>query len=173
MAGPRVDLRTRIEHAVDKRSVRIGAWLLRRTRGRIVRLWRRRALVLTTIGRRSGLPRTVVVQFFPDGEDLVVVAANSGLPTHPAWYLNLTAHPRARVEVEGRTLQVEAREMGPEEADAFWPRVLEAAPDYARYRERTGRVLPLIRLVPAEPRTVTRGPYRVATDDHHDGRPSP
>jgi deazaflavin-dependent oxidoreductase (nitroreductase family) len=151
MAGARVDLRTRIEHAVDRHSVRVGAWLLRRTRGRIVRLWHRRALVLTTTGRRSGLPRTVVVQFFPDGENLVVVAANSGLPTHPAWYLNLTADPRARVEVEGRTLEVRAETMTPDAAAAWWPRVLEGAPDYARYRERTDRPLPLVRLVPVTP----------------------
>ncbi|MGS0688051.1 nitroreductase family deazaflavin-dependent oxidoreductase [Nakamurella sp. GG22] len=55
---------------------------------------------MTTTGRRTGLPRTVIVQFFPDHENLIVVAANSGLPNHPAWYLNLKAHrtpePRSR-----------------------------------------------------------------------------
>jgi F420H(2)-dependent quinone reductase len=149
MAG-RIDLRTRLEHAVDKHSVRIGAWLLRRTRGRIVRLWRRRALVLTVRGRKSGRPRTVVVQYFPDGDGLVVVAANSGLPTHPAWYLNLSAAGEAQVEVEGRTLRVRAQQLTPEEAEAFWPRVLHQAPDYARYRQRTDRVIPLLRLLPVE-----------------------
>ncbi len=138
----------RLENAVDRHSVRLGAWLLRRTHGRIVRLWHRRALVLTTRGRRSGLPRTVVVQYFPDGQDLVVVAANSGMPNDPAWYLNLTADPRATVEVDGRTLQVRAVPMTPEEASAWWPRVLDAAPDYARYPKRTDRPIPLVRLVP-------------------------
>lgn len=131
--------------------MRVGAWLLRRTHGRIVRLWRRRALVLTTIGRRTGKPRTVVVQYFPDGRDFVVVAANSGMPTHPAWYLNLTAHPEARVEVDGRRLAVRATEMHPEEAADWWPRVLAIAPDYARYRQRTGRRIPLLRLIPVGP----------------------
>jgi F420H(2)-dependent quinone reductase len=146
----RIALRTRLEHAVDKHSVGVGAWLVRRTKGRIVRLWRRRALVLTVQGRRSGRPRTVVVQYFPDGEALVVVAANSGLPTHPAWYLNLAAVREARVEVEGRTLRVRAEQLSPEEAEAFWPRVLRQAPDYARYRQRTDRVIPLLRLVPVD-----------------------
>jgi F420H(2)-dependent quinone reductase len=143
-------LRTRIESVVDRHSVRLGAWLLRRTRGRAARLWRRRALVLTTIGRRTGLPRTVVVQYFPAGRDMIVVAANSGMPTHPAWYLNLTAHPEARVEVDGRTLAVRAEELTQDEAAAWWPRVLAAAPDYARYPTRTGRRLPLLRLVPRQ-----------------------
>lgn len=141
------DFKTRAEHLVDTRSVGVGAWLYRRTDGRITRLWRRRALLLTTTGRRSGLPRTVIVQLFPDGEDLVVVAANSGLPTHPAWYLNLMADPRARVEVEGRTLQVRAEQLSASEAEEFWPRVLAIAPDYDRYRRRTDRVIPLLRLV--------------------------
>ena len=120
------ELKTRIEHLVDARSVRFGAWLYRRTNGRLPHLWRRRALILTATGRRSGLPRAVIVQFFPDGQDMIVVAANSGLPTHPGWYFNLKAHPQARVEVEGRTLEVRAEELsapsriGPEfDAAAF------------------------------------------------------
>jgi deazaflavin-dependent oxidoreductase (nitroreductase family) len=141
---------TRIENAVDRHSVRIGAWLLRRTRGRAVRLWRRRALVLTTTGRKTGLPRTVVVQYFPEDRNMIVVAANSGMPTHPAWYLNLTADPEARVEVDGRTLTVRADELSADEAEAWWPRVLATAPDYARYRARTERRLPLVRLVPLD-----------------------
>ena len=145
--------RTRLENFVDRHSVRVGAWLLRRTRGRIVRLWRRRALVLTTTGRRTGMPRTVVVQYFPDGRDFVVVAANSGMPTHPAWYLNLTAHPEARVEVDGRRLAVRATEMHPEEAADWWPCVLATAPDYARYPQRTGRRIPLLRLIPVDDAT--------------------
>ena len=147
---PPIGLATRLENVIDRHSVRLGAWLLRRTRGRATRLWRRRALVLTTRGRRSGLPRTVVVQYFPDGRDLIVVAANSGMPTHPAWYLNLSDDPRATVEVEGRTLPVRAVPMTADEAAAWWPRVLEAAPDYARYTERTRRPLPLLRLVPTD-----------------------
>jgi deazaflavin-dependent oxidoreductase (nitroreductase family) len=149
-ARTRPSLATWIEHGLDTRSIRVGAWLLRRTGGRLAHLWRRRALILTTVGRRTRRPRTVIVQFFPDGGDLVVVAANSGMPRPPAWYLNLMAHPRAKVEVEGRTLQVRAEELPDREAEEFWPRVLAQAPDYRRYRERTDRVLPLVRLIPLE-----------------------
>ncbi len=88
------------------------------------------------------------LQFFPAGETFVVVAANSGLPRPPAWYLNLAAEPYARVEVEGRILHVRADELADPEARAFWPRVLEAAPDYARYPRRIGRLPPLLRLAP-------------------------
>ena len=127
------NLKASLEHQMDIRSLRFGIWLYRKTHGRAPHLWHRRALVLTTTGRRSGRPRTVMLQFFPDGSDLIVVAANSGMPTHPAWYLNLKAHPWAHVEVEGRQIDVRAEELSPAEADAHWPRVLEIAPDYAKY----------------------------------------
>lgn len=144
-------VRTRVEHAVDTRSVPFGVWLYRRTRGRAPHLWRRRALVLTTTGRRTGLRRTVIVQRFDDGDDLVVVAANSGLDRHPAWYLNLRADPRVHVEVEGDSFEARAVPMTEEEVVACWPRVLEVAPDYARYRRRTAREIPLVRLVRVAP----------------------
>lgn len=154
-------LRTRFEHWADARSARFAAWLLRRTRGQVLRLWRRRVVLLTTRGRRSGRPRTVPLQYFPDGQDLVVVAANGGMPSHPGWYFNLKAHPDAQVEIfdgvgdpgqrsrgaDERTA-VRARELPAGEAAAFWPRVLQVAPEYARYQERAGRVIPLMRLVP-------------------------
>ena len=148
-------IRTRLEHEVDTRSARLGVGLLRLTKGRIARLWRRQALVLTTRGRRSGKDRAVPLQYFPDGENMIVVAANSGLPSPPGWYFNLTANPRARVEVAGRTLAVRAEELSAEEAAAFWPHVLHAAPDYARYPRRTSRRIPLLRLVPATPATAS------------------
>lgn len=154
-APARAGCATRLENAIDRRSVRFGAWALRRTKGRLVRLWRRRALVLTTRARRSGLPRTVVVQYFPDGENLMVVAANIGMPRRPAWFLNLSADPHARVEVDGRAFPVRAEELPAAEAAAWWPRVLAQAPDYARYPRRAGHSLPLLRPVP-----VTQEPPR-------------
>jgi len=155
-------LKTRLEHEVDTRSVGLGAWLLRRTKGRVARAWGRRVLVLTTTGRRSGRTRVVPLQYFPDGDRMVVVAANSGLPAPPGWYFNLTSTPVARVEVDGRSLRVRAEELSDAEAAAFWPRVLQAAPDYARYPRRTSRRIPMVRLVPVldepPPQELASGP---------------
>ena len=145
---PRPGFPTRLENTVDRHTVRFGAWVLRRTRGRAARLWGRRALVLTTTGRKTGKPRTVVVQYFPDNGDFVVVAANSGMPTNPFWYRNLMAWPRARVEIDGRRMAVRAQQLSRAETEEWWPRVLATAPDYARYRNRTDRRIPMVRLVP-------------------------
>jgi deazaflavin-dependent oxidoreductase (nitroreductase family) len=142
-----------LEHELDKRLGGLFVGLYRLTRGQITRLWKVDVLLLTTRGRRSGLERTVMLQFFPYGANMVVVAANSGWPSHPGWFHNLKAAPMARVEVMGRIIQVRAEELPADEAAAFWPRILLRAPGYARYRKATNRTLPLVRLVPHKPRS--------------------
>jgi hypothetical protein len=70
---PRMErIKTHIEHMVDTRSARFGAWLLRRTKGQVVRLWHRQALVLTTRGRRSGVV-TVIDRLAWDFDDSELV----------------------------------------------------------------------------------------------------
>ena len=156
--------KTQLEHAVDSRSVGVGVWLCRRTRGGITRLWHRRAVVLTTTGRRSGLPRTVLVQAFQDGDDLLVVAANSGLPRPPSWYFNLLAEPRVLGEIDGRRMQLRAELLGEAEAATAWHEVvLTTAPDYEKYERRISRIPPIFRLrldpvIPEGPAGVWRQP---------------
>ncbi|HEX6335612.1 MAG TPA: nitroreductase/quinone reductase family protein [Jiangellaceae bacterium] len=145
---PSRELKTRIEHELDTRSVALGVWLYRRTGGRITRLWRRRGIVLTTTGRRSGRPRTVLVQVFQHGNDLFVVAANSGLPRRPGWYFNLMAEPRVVAELDDQRLLLRAERLTARQAAERWPHVLAVAPDYARYAHRTGRIPPIFLLVP-------------------------
>ena len=142
-------LKTRIEHEVASRSVALGVWLYRRTRGRIVRLWHRRAIVLTATGRRSGRPRTVLVQVFQDESGLFVVAANSGMSRPPGWYFNLLAEPRVVGELDGRRLPLRAAQLPEADAADLWHRVvLMVAPDYEKDARRTGKIPPIFRLVP-------------------------
>lgn len=140
-----------LEHTLDKRLGRFGIALYRLTGGRIARLYGKDVLILTTHGRRSGRERTVLLQFFREGAKIVVVAANSGLPSHPGWFYNLKATPIAQIQVMDRLLQVRAEELSPDEVAAFWPHILERSPDYARYLTRTSRTIPLVRLIPVAP----------------------
>jgi deazaflavin-dependent oxidoreductase (nitroreductase family) len=133
---------------LDKRLNPLGVWVLRRTKGGITRPWKVDALLLTTRGRRSGRERTVVLQFFPDGEAMVVAAANDGGASDPGWYFNLKADPTARVEVMGRTIAVRAAELPADEAAAWWQRILHRDPNYERYARATSRTIPIVRLIP-------------------------
>lgn len=137
-----------LHRGLDRRLSPLGVWVYRRTKGGITRPWKVDALLLTTRGRRSGRERTVILQFFPDGEAMVVAAANDGGASHPGWYFNLTAESTARVEVMGRTVAVRAEELPADQAAAWWERILRRDPSYERYARATSRTIPIVRLVP-------------------------
>jgi deazaflavin-dependent oxidoreductase (nitroreductase family) len=59
------------------------------------------ALRLTTRGRRSGKPRSVILGYYEDGDNLVSMAMNGWGAPEPAWWLNLQARPEAVVELAG------------------------------------------------------------------------
>lgn len=122
---------------------------MRRTKGSISAKFNVSALVLTTIGRKSGQLRSVVLQYFPDGEALVVVATNDGGATHPAWYLNLVSTGTAKIEVGGRKLDVVATQLSGADAARWWRRIVERAPDYKRNTRAAGRTFPILRLTAA------------------------
>ena len=137
-----------LHRGLDRRLSRLGAWVYRRTKGGITRPWKVDALLLTTRGRRSSRQRTVVLQFFPDGDAMVIAAANDGGASHPGWYFNPQANPAASVEVMGRTIAVRSDELPADEAADWWQRILRRAPSYERYARATSRSIPILRLVP-------------------------
>lgn len=115
--------------------------LLRVSRGHLG-LWRPKpngwgALRLTTTGRRTGRPRSVVVGYFEDGANLVTMAMNGWHPGEPAWWLNLQARPDAMVQTRGGTMPVRARSATGAERDRLWSRWAEIddhLEDYAARR---------------------------------------
>ncbi|MFF3559296.1 nitroreductase/quinone reductase family protein [Streptomyces sp. NPDC002574] len=106
------------------------------------------ALVLTTIGRKSGEPRKSPVAWFPgeNGSWLIVASAN-GAARHPAWYLNLAARPdEATIETGGLKTEVAAEQLQGAERETAWRRIVAARSRYADYATRTDREMPVIRL---------------------------
>ena len=97
------------------------------------------ALLLTTTGRKSGLPRTVPIACFPQGESFVVVASNYGREHHPAWSSNLIANPDATVDFKGKVFAVKAHLATGEEKAELWPKILKYWPNFDTYEERSGR----------------------------------
>jgi deazaflavin-dependent oxidoreductase (nitroreductase family) len=123
--------------------------LLVRTRGRPS--WsgpRLRFLVLETRGRHSGQARSVVLLYMPDGEGYVVIASNYGGEQTPAWWLNVSAIPDARVHVGGRTVPVRARALAGEERVAMLARAVSYNRQWRGYARTMRRELPIVRLEP-------------------------
>lgn len=129
---------------------RIHRWLYRASGGRLGgTMMGMPVLLLTTTGRKSGASRTSALMYLASGEACVVIASNAGEPRHPAWWLNLAAHPRATVQRGGRTTPVIAREAQGEERARLWTRLIQQEPSYDVYRQRTSRQIPVVILEPA------------------------
>lgn len=102
--------------------------IVRASRGRLG-LWRPRAgkrfgvLGLTTVGRRSGRQRTVIVGYFEDGPNLVTIAMNGWADAEPAWWLNLRARPDATVLLPTGARPVRARAALVDERERLWAKV--------------------------------------------------
>jgi deazaflavin-dependent oxidoreductase (nitroreductase family) len=105
-------------------------------------------LYLTTVGARSGEPRTCTVMAFPEADDAwLIVASRSGTADHPSWYYNLAKHPdRVTIEVQGRKTTAVPQTLTGDERAAAWTRITREQPRYAGYQEKTDRQIPVVRL---------------------------
>ncbi|EHR51031.1 deazaflavin-dependent nitroreductase family protein [Saccharomonospora marina XMU15] len=108
------------------------------------------SLRLTTVGRRSGLPRSRNLLYYPHGDEYVVTGSNWGRRRAPDWAFNLRAHPEATVSVRGGQARVWARELKGEEYEQMWRRLVRFWPGYAMEALQAGRELPVFVLAPRE-----------------------
>lgn len=107
------------------------------------------ALRLTTVGRKSGQERSVIVGYLEDGPNLVTLAMNGWDEGHPSWWLNLEAHPDAVARLKGQPSRpVHARLVEGEERDRLWQRWVAVDANHDRYSARRSTETPVIVLEP-------------------------
>lgn len=104
--------------------------------------------LVTTVGRKTGRARTVPLVYVTDGDRIVVVASKGGMSTHPAWYLNLQADPRATLHIGSSRRAVRARPATATERGDLWPQLVAVYGLFNAYQARTDRDLPLVVLEP-------------------------
>jgi F420H(2)-dependent quinone reductase len=142
-------------------------WIVRASRGRRG-LWRPRpgkwgALRLTTRGRRSGEPRSVIVGYLEDGPNLVSMAMNGWGAAEPAWWMNLRSHPEAIAELAGGIRrEVTARAAAGEERERLWQRWRELDGNLDRYAARRPQETAVVVLEP-RPTALGVNPLDAAT----------
>ena len=107
-------------------------------------------LELTTIGRKSGEPRALLLTSpLQLGDTIVVVASRGGDDHHPAWLLNLQANPAVQVAFKGGPAKpMTARVATADERVELWPKVTADHKNYAGYQRKTDREIPLVLLEP-------------------------
>ncbi|MEU1425750.1 nitroreductase/quinone reductase family protein [Nocardia sp. NPDC005746] len=104
-------------------------------------------ILLTTVGRKSGAPRTTPLLYVHDGDTLYVIGSNFGQDHHPAWTANLLANPAAEVAIAGQHLPVTAALVTDEDRRrVIFERFEETTEAYTAYRNRTARDLRIFAL---------------------------
>jgi deazaflavin-dependent oxidoreductase (nitroreductase family) len=107
------------------------------------------ALHLTTVGRRSGKQRSVIVGYLEDGSNFVTLAMNGWDDGYPAWWLNLEAHPDAVVRLAHQGARpVHARAAVGEERERLWDRWIAVDPDNDASAATKSRETPVVVLEP-------------------------
>ncbi len=84
----------------------------------------------------------------PFGGSLIVVASNYGQERPPAWWLNLAAHPRAEVLVDGQRIEISARETEGAERAMLMERGVTYNRLWAQYFSYVQRHVPVVALEP-------------------------
>ena len=127
---------------------RIDPWLFRKTNGRFTGMGppSMPMLTVTTVGRRSGLPRSVHLACLEQEGDYLVVASAMGQERHPGWRYNLEANPDVEVQVAGERFPARAEMLSDDEKNAVWPEVRAAIPQMKVYEGRTDRNIRVFRL---------------------------
>jgi deazaflavin-dependent oxidoreductase (nitroreductase family) len=150
MVKPFTARQEKIADFIIKPMSQANTWLYRVSGGRVGGRWLRGApvMLLTTIGRKSGQPRTTPVLYLRDGEDVVIVASKGGMSRHPLWYWNLMADPNVDIEIGCEKRAMRARRATEEEKVALWPKLVAMYRDFDDYQARTNRNIPVVILSP-------------------------
>lgn len=100
--------------------------------------------LFTSTGRKSKQPRTTPLLYLPDGDRVIVVASQGGMPRHPAWYLNITSDPEVTVQVKRQVRRMRARVADERERAELWPRLVRLYADFDAYQSWTERQIPVV-----------------------------
>jgi deazaflavin-dependent oxidoreductase (nitroreductase family) len=103
-------------------------------------------LLLTTVGRRSGTPRTSPLMYVRSQDRYLIIASNNGSTRPPQWYLNLEADPVVTVEVPGKVFTTRATPLTGAEYDREWAAIKAQHPFFVEHEQRAQRTIPVVAL---------------------------
>ena len=105
-------------------------------------------LLLGHTGRKSGTSYTTPLLYLRDGDDVVVVASQGGMPKNPQWYRNLVDSPDTWIQIGNDRSNVRAHTASADERARLWPQLVQLYADFANYQSWTERVIPVVVLEP-------------------------
>ena len=105
-------------------------------------------MLLTSIGRRTGLERTTPLIYVCHGASYAVAASAAGAEANPAWYHNLSANPAATIQVGSGSIKVTARVAEHEERNDLYQRFKAGSDAFRTFEQSTSRTIPVVVLMP-------------------------
>ena len=106
-------------------------------------------LLLTTMGRKSGMLRRTALIYGMDGSDYVIVASKGGHPTNPLWFENLVEDSNVEIQVGPQIIQAHASVITDESRyQRVWDQMATIWSGFNEYKEKTSRLIPLVALTP-------------------------
>ncbi len=106
-------------------------------------------VTVTTIGAKSGQPRTMPLVAIPDDDNVILIASNWGGAKNPAWYYNMCANPEVTLTYKEKSATYVARELSGEDRARAWEKAVAIYAGYTSYEARTGdRRIPVLVLTP-------------------------
>lgn len=101
-------------------------------------------LLLTTLGRRSKVPKMLPLIYGEADGAYVIVGSKGGHAHHPSWYLNLVDDPEVDLQVGAERFKGRARTATGDERVALWKLMTGIFPNYDEYQAKTEREIPIV-----------------------------
>ncbi|MFF0493637.1 nitroreductase family deazaflavin-dependent oxidoreductase [Nocardia sp. NPDC003482] len=133
--------------------LKVHQWVYERSKGWVGHrvLFGNPTLLLHTVGRKSGQPRTSALTYAEDGESYLVTASNGGAAKPPGWLANVKAKPECEINVGPKRIAVTAAATYPDDPDYArrWALVDKVNHGrYTQYQKMTTRPIAVVVLTP-------------------------
>jgi deazaflavin-dependent oxidoreductase (nitroreductase family) len=105
-------------------------------------------VLMTSTGAKSGAPRLNLIGYFDIDGKIYIIGSAAGRDNNPAWVHNIRANPKVSIEIGSDAPKpATVRELPRDERDSIYQIVVERAPGFGEYQERTDRVIPVFELI--------------------------
>jgi deazaflavin-dependent oxidoreductase (nitroreductase family) len=136
--------------ALMKLYTRLNVFVYRTSSGRLMNRFPNGSPIclVTMTGARTGRRRTIPLIYIPHGDEVILVASQGGMSTHPLWFHNIRTNPEVSITAQGRTRRMHAQLADDAGKAAVWPVAVAAYPDFVDYQARTERNIPVFICTP-------------------------
>ena len=130
---------------------KLNVFVYKLTGGRLMSKFQGRPIVLIEMtGAKSGKQITIPLMYVPHENGVIIVGSQGGAPKSPVWVKSVQKNPNIVAQYKSKKMNLVARQVSDEEKKALWPICDAAYPDFADYRARTDRNIPVFDCQPAE-----------------------